>query len=103
MEPDHIHGQFVLADQAQRQCGEADAARDAKFARNLANVRRSAVRDWTRAEPPLSAEDATAAVAAQDAERRAEVDALVAANGCGDKQIWTWLRLYEQRAQMNLP
>jgi hypothetical protein len=103
MQPDHIYGQFVLADQARLNCGEADEERDARFAHNLDSMRRTAEKDLRKAEPELSAEAAAARVDELEAGRRSEVDALVQSNGCGDRQIWTWLRLYEQRAQMNLP
>ena len=35
-------------------------------------------------------------------ERRAEVDALAESAGCEDKQLWTLVKTYEQRARLNL-
>jgi hypothetical protein len=100
MEPLHICGQFVGADRAMAHCGEPEPGQRKDFARNLGAVRHNVQRDLEQNHP----EKALAAVSAMLAEltqaREAEVDALIAAQGCAGKDVQMLMRLYALRARL---
>lgn len=102
MEPGYIHAQYAAADQAMARCGEAGSGAREQFAHNLAVMERRAIGELLESGDYADEEAAAAEVAARAAERRREVDALADSAGCDDKQLWTLVKTYEQRARLNL-
>jgi hypothetical protein len=102
MEPGYIHAQYAAADQAMARCGEAGSGAREQFGHNLAVMERRAIGALLESGDYADEAAAAAEVAARAAERRAEVDTLVAEAGCEEKQLWTLVKTYEQRARLNL-
>ncbi|HBO12658.1 MAG TPA: hypothetical protein DD491_07730 [Halieaceae bacterium] len=102
MEPGYIHAQYAAAEQAMLRCGEAGPGTRKQFDHNLAVMERRAIAELLESGDYSNEEAAAAEVAARAAERRAEVDALAESAGCEDKQLWTLVKTYEQRARLNL-
>jgi hypothetical protein len=102
MEPGYIHAQYAAAEQAMARCGEAGPGAREQFEHNLAVMERRAIGELLESGDYADEAAAAAEVAARAAERRAEVDGLVANAGCEDKQLWTLVKTYEQRARLNL-
>jgi hypothetical protein len=102
MEPLYIYDQFVGADRAVERCGGAEAGEREKFLRNLDSVTRDAGEDLAEKHPEEDAGAIEARLAELRQEREAEVDALIEAQGCDGKEVWTLLRLHKMRARLNL-
>lgn len=102
MEPGYIHARYAAADQAMTRCGKAGRGAREQFDHNLAVMERRAIGELLESGDYSDEAAAAAEVTARAVERRAEVDALVARAGCEDKELWTLLKTYEQRARLNL-
>lgn len=102
MEPGHIYRQFTGASHAMARCGEPEPGQRARFERNLASVGRRARRDLEQAHPDKAPAAIDALLAEQRRSREAEIDALVAAQGCAGKDVLMLVMLYESRAKLKL-
>lgn len=101
-EPLYIYDQWLRADAAFERCGSGDHSERKAFLRNLSAVRRRAA-DALADELPGD-DDAARDLRLEQraAQQRQAVLNVVTAGGCGDKQVWRWLKTHEQRARLNL-
>jgi hypothetical protein len=102
MEPGYIHAQYAAADEAMARCGKAGSGAREQFDHNLAVMERRAISALLESGDYSDETAASAEIAARAAERRAEVNALADSAGCDDRQLWTLMKTYEQRARLNL-
>lgn len=102
MGPGHIYRQFIGASHAMSRCGEPEPGQRADFERNLTSVGRSARRGLEQAHPHKAPAAIDALLAELRRSREAEIDALLAAQGCAGKDVRMLMRLYESRAKLKL-
>ena len=98
MEPGYVFNEFVGARRAAEACGVKDSQK-AAFVRNFVAVKARALDALLAAEPDT---DAAALLATREQAREAEVDALIAAQSCGGKEVWRLLKLHEIRSNLDL-
>ena len=98
MEPGYVFNEFVGARRAAEACGVKDSQK-AAFERNFVAVKARALDALLAAEPDT---DAAALLATREQAREAEVDALIAAQSCGGKEVWRLLKLHEIRSNLDL-
>ena len=98
MEPGYVFNKFVGARRAAEACGVKDSQK-AAFERNFVAVKACALDALLAAEPDT---DAAALLATREQAREAEVDALIAAESCGGKEVWRLLKLHEIRSNLDL-
>ncbi len=101
-EPLHTLDVFTSAQRASQRCGDPEDPRREPFERNLASVRRRARDDLARSHPQQPSEAVERMLAERTRAREAEVDALVAAEGCESGSVWRLLKLHEQRARLTV-
>ncbi len=88
MEPLFIFDQFIRSDRAVEVCGGHHQETLSRFERNLEGVRRHAVRDLAKSHPEASAQTLEAMAQTRAEEKRAEVDAEIAAEGCDGTSLF---------------
>jgi hypothetical protein len=103
MEGPYIHDHFVSAYRALNACGTAEDGQREKFLRNLASIRERASRELAEKQPEASREEVDRMLSTRATIREQEVDALVNAGGCTDKEVWKLLKRFEIYAGWNLP
>lgn len=101
-EPLATFDRFASMHHAARACGEFDPEVRERFALNLDAVRSKAARHLAGAHPDQSEAAIERKVVERDRERAREIDDLVAAQGCDGRDLWHWLKLYEQRARLRI-
>ena len=103
MEPEFVFGEFVGAAQAIDQCGPLKPVDAEKFNANFRYARRRAVDAVAEKQPGEPAAASEAAVQAQEAAGRKEVEKLVEALGCDDVELFGLRKRYENLTRLNLP
>lgn len=101
MEPANVYAQFAMARHAVDRCG-ADSPYSADFERNFRAVTRLATRDLAERHPQQSPAQWDERLEAQRKAHDAEVDALIAEQGCTGEAVRRLLKLYEVRSRLNL-
>ncbi len=103
MEPEYVFGEFVSAAQAVSQCGPLKQVDAEKFNANYRYARRRAVTAGVEKRPDEPVAASEAAVQAQEAAGRDEVEKLVEELGCGDVELFGLRKRYENLTRLNLP
>lgn len=102
MEPGYILARYTAAQRAVQRCGATGTPDRAQFEHNLAVMRRKAAAALAEASPAVDGAAAQARVDQRAAQRAAEVDALIDAEGCDSKAVWTLAKTYQQSARLRL-
>jgi hypothetical protein len=100
VEPQAIYARYVGARHAVQECAEPEDHSD-DFERNFRVVSAQALRDLESNEA-TAPKDSAAALAGLRRTREAEVDALIAEQGCDGKELWRLLKFYEVRSRLTL-
>jgi hypothetical protein len=95
MDPVNLLDQFTRADRATNQCGQPEASDVQRFQRNLQGATARATKALTGRNPQQSADEIALTIETRRTAAEGEVDAVIAAKGCGDREIRTLLRMYE--------
>ncbi len=100
MEPIYIFDQFALAHHTVNRCGTPEPGQRQRFLRNLELTTVRTIKLLLGRNADQSAEQVAEMLEARDAAREQEVEALIAAGGCTDPQIKTYLKRFEIRANL---
>jgi hypothetical protein len=95
MDPVTILDKFHMADRATSRCGEPEGDDLQSFQRNLELAEARATRALAERSPEASQTEIAERLATRREARVQEVDALIEAQGCGDREIYILLRRFE--------
>ncbi|MDJ0848583.1 MAG: hypothetical protein QNK04_09415 [Myxococcota bacterium] len=98
-EPLFTFDQFASMRHASRECGAPEPGQREQFERNFAAVETRARRSLAEENPQSSPERIAVMLSERRSAREREVDAAIEAGGCADRELWKWLKLYDQRAR----
>ena len=102
MEGLYIFDQYVSAQRAFSVCNKPEGKKYEKFLRNLAAVRRRALKELAEEQPEVSADEIQHLAALRETENQNKVDTIINAKGCEDKEVWTLLKRFEIYAKLNV-
>jgi hypothetical protein len=95
MDPVTILDKFHMADRATSRCGEPEGDDLERFQRNLGLAERRATRALAERSPDATGVEIAEMLAARREASVQEVDGIVEAKGCGDREIYILLRRFE--------
>jgi hypothetical protein len=95
MDPVTILDKFYLADRATSRCGEPEGDDLKRFQRNLGLAESRATRALDERNPDASGDEIAEMLDARREARVQEVDAIIQARGCDDRDIYILLRQFE--------
>jgi hypothetical protein len=95
MDPVTILDKFHMADRASSRCGQPEGDDLERFQRNLGLAATRATRALEQRNPDASGVEIAEMLEARRDTRQQEVDAIIAARGCGDREIYILLRRFE--------
>lgn len=94
MDPVTILDKFHMADRATSRCGEPEGDDLERFQRNLGLAERRATRALEERSPDATGVEIAEMLAARREASVQEVDGIVEAKGCGDREIYILLRRF---------
>jgi hypothetical protein len=95
MDPVTILDKFHMADRATSRCGQPEGDDLERFRRNLGLAATRATRALEQRNPDASRIEIAEMLEVRRTAREQEVDGIVEARGCGDREIYILLRRFE--------